>query len=400
MTLVQNLRLPLSGNKFSLIVLLTFFGSFSYGQATYQSPAMRATDKKAVEIALILPFHLEKIDTTILNNKDSYRGPALALDYYQGIKLAFDSLTRLGMSFKLNVFDSRDDSNQVKKIIQSAGFQDNKLIIGPVYPEQLIVASKYSKANKVYMVSPLSPSPVSSLQNPYLIMPSAPIDLHIQQMSQFIKMNSRAKRVYVLGTGNKAEAKLTIPFKKCMDSIGKVVYSFKIDPDNANFEAFELSLSDTSVNIILIPSTNAAFLTTVLSHLNNLQASRQFAIFCHPNFDEIPSLNMDMVQKLNIHITTDFLVDYLDPKTNEFLKAYRLAYSSDPSEAAIKGFSQGMYFGKLLAEKGDKFVQEMLKESVPALNTIYCFDEIKNSGFQNKKVFVLKYIDYELLEQR
>jgi hypothetical protein len=60
----------------------------------------------------------------------------LAVEYYQGFKLALDSLTAGNRNFKLQVFDTRDATAQAHNLALNTKVRTSALIVGPVYPEE------------------------------------------------------------------------------------------------------------------------------------------------------------------------------------------------------------------------------------------------------------------------
>jgi hypothetical protein len=56
------------------------------------------------------------------------------LKFYEGVLLAVDSLQRTGMRIVLNVFDTQQNPDSIRKYIYAASFLETDLIIGPVFP--------------------------------------------------------------------------------------------------------------------------------------------------------------------------------------------------------------------------------------------------------------------------
>ena len=97
-------------------------------------------DTTTTNIALIMPYYLLKNDTMFNNSKDSleiynsyYSKSEAALSFHVGVKLALDSLRKLGKKIVLHSFDSNKDSNIVKNLVYSNQLNDMDIIIGPMY---------------------------------------------------------------------------------------------------------------------------------------------------------------------------------------------------------------------------------------------------------------------------
>src|SRR5688500_8159574 len=149
MILAQNHLLPLSGNKYSLILFAGLFLSSCSPKVTNSSAKKTEpvkTEEKKVEkpvtrfsqanITLLIPFRLNEINLKTATKADVEKS-AMAIDFYQGFKIGVDSAAAMGLNFKLNVYDTRDNNTRVAGLIQNGGLSAANLIIGPVFPQGL-----------------------------------------------------------------------------------------------------------------------------------------------------------------------------------------------------------------------------------------------------------------------
>src|SRR6218665_717075 len=124
MILVRNRQQLLSGNK--LFCLLVFI-PFQLNQ-----------------------YNLKTVTKTQIGKAD------MALDFYQGLMLGIDSAANEGLSFKVNVFDSRDDNSQLAALSKREAVKASNLMIGPIFPDGIKYMTTFSEANKIPIVSPLA----------------------------------------------------------------------------------------------------------------------------------------------------------------------------------------------------------------------------------------------------
>ena len=123
------------------------------------------SDKK-FKIALLLPFYKNLNDTLIASFEDKEEAEQIvlgkskmALEFMQGIDLALDSVSRIGMKINVHVLDTRNDSAKVVEIIKSKVLDTMDLIIGPIYSRNMdLVSKKYGSDKNKILVSPLSKS--------------------------------------------------------------------------------------------------------------------------------------------------------------------------------------------------------------------------------------------------
>ena len=126
MILVPNRLRLLSGNNFvillSMLVLLSACSKKIIPPKSVEItwPVEKKEQKEIVpvkkitnhSIALLLPFELNSINLKTAGRKDIAKAN-LAIDFYQGFKLALDSLIINGHTFNLQVFDTQNQETRV-----------------------------------------------------------------------------------------------------------------------------------------------------------------------------------------------------------------------------------------------------------------------------------------------
>jgi ABC-type branched-subunit amino acid transport system substrate-binding protein len=348
--------------------------------------------KETYVISFMLPFQSDKVDLYSTEEK-KLEIADVALDYYNGAKLAIDSLKKNGYSFTVNVIDSQNDSASVVRATAQPSLKNSNLIIGPVYPAELAGIAKFSSVNKIWTVSPLSPSPLSLYGNPYFIMANNSLEQHAQRLAEFTRKDLKAKKVIIVWNNQKQEGRYGNEYKNVLDSLDKSIVMVDIKSVNSILQ----ELSKTSDNIIFIPSSDQAFVITAVKYLNTLDPIYTVTVLGHPRWFDFPNLDMGVLQKLNVHLTTSFYPDYADPSTIDFVRKYRNVYNTEPSEYAFKGFDHTFYFGGSLAKEGKNFYKKLDKQKLNS--TTFDFKQT-DYGFQNQYLNVVKFEDDQLREKK
>ncbi len=352
--------------------------------------------KRTISIALLLPFSLDDIDLSKSSSSKNLVKTNIAVDFYEGFKLALDSLTGNGQNFKLTVFDTRDEVNQAQKLASNPAIRNSDLIVGPVFP-----AGVQAFSSKIYslhkpVVSPLSAASPAGYNNENLITVTPPLEFHAMRAAGFIQENIHPKTVYILRSGFSEENKYILPFKRSMDSLSrKQTKIVDITISKGDFTALLPKLSKTSENIFVIPSTERSFLRVTLESLNQLSDTYPVQLFGHPNWSKATYLRPELLEKLHTYITSAYQVEYKSAEVTGFIKSFRKNYHTEPNEYAIKGFDTGLYFAKISAEQPANF--KML-QNMPfdALHNRFEFMQKKGYGWINTSVEVLQYNNFTL----
>jgi ABC-type branched-subunit amino acid transport system substrate-binding protein len=405
----QSHLLQLSGSKWLIYIgLALVVGACSpklqpVAQAPkpVEKPVVKAPEVKPVKVeprfslvSLILPFDLDYL-------KDGYSNTALkeaniAVEYYQGFKLALDSLTASGYNYRLQVYDSKSQPSQSHALAYNEKIRASDLIVGPVFPHNLKAFTDVLTSARKPILSPLASASPATFKNQNLITAITPLEYHVWAAAKYITTDISAKKVFVLRSGFSEENEYLTPFKKAIDSLGKKRIKInQLTVVRGNLKTIIPQLSLTEQNIFVIPASNQAFLTVTLRTLDSLSNKFPITVFGHPNWEGYTFLKADLLQRLNTHITSSQNTNYKDPNTITFISAYRWAYRTEPTEYAIKGFDEGLYFGKLLGENKDGF-KNLGQNEYTGLHNSFMFIKKPGLGWINTHVNVLKYSNFAL----
>lgn len=407
MILVPNHRRLLSGNKLLLLVFVVFLASCSKktGPVSTAPPTktpdkeqpVKETPKEVVShsVALLLPFHLDKISLETADLKN-IRKADLAIDFYQGFKLALDSLSEEGYNYKLQVFDSQESELHIVNLARASSVLSNDLIIGPIFPESIKTFSEFASLKNKLQVSPLAASDPAQFNNSNLVSLTNNIDQHGWKVADFINRNYKPGNVNVvlINTGSNEDEKFATPFKNFLNQLSSKSFVINERPNSIGLEEH---LSKTKVNLVVIASSSRDFVLPTIDRLYKVsRAGSKVEVFGHPNWVKAQFLNAEKMQWLNTRITTSYYVDYKSPKVKNFIARYLVEFGSDPSEFAFKGFDTGYYFGQLLARYGDQYANHLTDGVYEGLHNSFRFVQDEKLGFLNIELMILKYQGFEL----
>jgi ABC-type branched-subunit amino acid transport system substrate-binding protein len=412
MTSVRNRPLRLSGNKrllFICIVLLAAACSPKVlpvsAPVKAEQPVVKKEPEKAAEkpvvvptasIAMLLPFELDNLNPGAQYTATTLTHADLSLDYYQGFKLALDSLSGKGYNFKLQLFDTKDQTAESQSLGNNAAVRNSNLVVGPVFPDDMHAFADMLSGPPKLIVSPLSPASPSNIKNPNLVTVATPLEYHARAAAQYIDDHYKPKKIFILKSGFSDENNYIIPFKKYIDSLGKnrtKIIASVIQHGQLNSMIPQLSATDE--NIFVIAATDQTFLAVTLRSLDSLSKRYKVTLFGHPAWSKFSFLKTEQMQDMKTHITSTDRVDYKSPAVTDFIKIYRKTYHLDPTYYAMMGFDEGMYFGALLAE-GPDGIKNLDKTDFKGLLNKYHFVKKPGLGWINTHVNVYEYSNSEL----
>ncbi|NEU08140.1 amino acid ABC transporter substrate-binding protein [Flavihumibacter sp. R14] len=408
MILVPNHRPLLNGNKILLVLILAVLASCAKRTRPVVSLPPKETEKKEVpvkkeeakavvthSIALILPFHLDQINPRNADLK-TVRKADLAIDFYQGFKLALDSLSAEGNNYKLQVFDSQDNELQVVNLARARSVLNNDLIIGPIFPESIKTFGEFAELNNQLQVSPLAATDPEQFSNPKLVSLTNNIEQHGWKIADFINRNYKPASVNVLliNTRRNDEEKFAGPIRMFLKKMSNNGFTINERPNSIGLED---NLSVSKTNLVIIASSNRDFVLPTIDRLYKVsQGGTKIEVFGHPNWAKVQFLNAEKMQWLNTRISSSYFIDYKSASVKKFIARYSAAYGVEPTDYAFKAFDTGYYFGKLLSRYGDKYPLHLTDEEFSGLHNHLRFVKDEKSGYLNTELMILKYQGFEL----
>ena len=412
---------------------------------TVKKPAPEDTlpEKKVFDIALILPLYLNEITAEVDSGETDpgIKQSLLGVEFYNGVRLALDSLEKLGLQANMRVYDDRNDVSHIRSIVFDEGMKNVDLVIGPVYNNNLRAISGYALRDSFYLVSPLSPAADITTQNPYFIMVNPAIEVHAKKIFDHIVNRHKNDNIILFTRLGNVEDEYANIFRELLKQyhLETNKFTFQFTEINYQPEGTEgaVTISDRELrdhfdenanNIVIIPSFDKAFMHSISRRLYGLNEratsygtterlkeneQTKITIYGLPSWGNEEGLRIDYLSALNVHFTSAYWMppDFYSEENN-FYKAYVEKFNTEPSEYAVKGFDLMMYFGTLLNKHGQNFPQMMLQEKFKANHTSFNFGiravkEIptvsleqvqppKTDFIENKYVHLLKYDGYSI----
>jgi len=356
----------------------------------------KTVEARVNSIAMLLPFDLDNLNPGAQYNPSTLSSANLSLDYYQGFKLALDSLSGKGYNFKLQLFDTKDQTAEAQHLGYEAAIRSSNLVVGPVFPDDIQAFADILSGPPKPIISPLSPASPAKVKNANLVTVATPLEYHARGTAHFINDHYKTNKIFILRSGFSDENKYIAPFTKTIDSLTKNKTKI-ISPviQHGQLNGLIPQLSATEENIFVVPGTDQAFLMVTLRSLDSLAKRYPITLFGHPSWVKFTYLKPELLQDMKTHITATDRVDYKSPAITDFIKLYRRSYHLEPTHYAMMGFDEGMYFGTLLG-KNDDLISNLDKNDFTGLLNKYHFVKKPGLGWINTHVNILEYSNFEL----
>ncbi len=367
------------------------------------------TDFNTKRIAIMLPFRLNRVDFDSESDtkKSIQKDPYLdaSLDFHSGVLMAIDSLKKLGVSLKVDVYDTKYELSEVKRIINNNDFENIDAVIGPLTPSNFEeVASELRKYNTP-VISPIGTN-LKLYDNVFQSRPSD--DLLKKKIINFVRADTLAGNIIVISdTKNKA---ISDDIKREF-SRAKQILSRK---DKKGEDKYFVSKGDIQYalkpgkNIVFLETRDAGFVSNVTSILaaliqeENIHERKKAieVVLVTTNINsafEDDEVNNTHLSELQFHFAT-MSRSYNENDNNAFVKRYNRIYNVTPNNRVVKGFDLTMDVVLRLVSSENLYMSVNKAPLTEYVENKFAYKKKLFGGYYNNAVYLVKYDDLTIVE--
>ncbi len=391
--------------------------------------------KGSLNVAVLLPFYLKEnserteIDSSkLVKGKKTYKANKMQEDWiypgsidflemWEGILLASDTLSSMGLNINLHPYDIEKDTIEISKLILSGKLADMDLIIGPVYSHNLSIISAYARDLGIPVVSPVPLFNNSALiKNPTLFMASSSLEIAQKALAKKISEYYDHNIVFIHADTTGADEDV-MRFKNLIFT----ELSYKLPYEDIKFKEFKFysramfnsdsinrlshALSEQSKNIIIIASEEAPVISEIIDNVSGLSRKFNIKLFGYPVIRDLDRLDQKELFDMDLMVYSPNWIDYSKNNVIQFNSNFRRKFLTQPLEKsyAWQGFDIAYYFVSGLAMHGKSFIEHPEIHYPELLQSEYDFKrKDAGDGFENQKLFMIRYTkDYvvKLIEE-
>jgi LysM repeat protein len=407
-------------------------------------------------VALMLPLYLEEVDS--LYNQETADVSQISslpafrfIQFYEGFKVAIDSVRKKGMNLNLFVYDLDNTPEKVDKVLAASELSSMDLIVGPVFSKDFTNVARFAQTFGIPIVNPLSSRQEIIQNNPNVFKIKPGLDYQVDQLLNYVLENYPRENIVVVRNNkykyqsevsyirnylnSRRDLRIFIPNEKLkskLDQIekgdgdnmpmstilteNKVLNKDDIEKNlndstyfsnivkeviyvNDSTTGLEMNLSRVRENVVIALTDEKVFAQELLSKLNKLRLNHNITLFGIPEWESFDNLETKQLLNLNFHSFTSAFVDYNSPRTKKWINDFRDRYSTEPSlnRYAFQGFDIGWYFLNVLFLYGEDFEQCLSDYDNKLIHTEFDFEKTEGNGYENTHWILGKYQDYRFI---
>ncbi len=356
-------------------------------------------------LVVMLPFELHRIDPDSVSEAKrrikNRRSLNVSLDFHSGVLMALDSARQLGISTKLDVYDTRNQEFEVSRIIEDNDFSEVDVVIGPLMAKNFNRAASDLRRDNVPVVSPI----VDKIQlygNAFQTRPSD--DMLRSKMLDFVAKDTLVQKIVIVADSKhrKVSDQIKSRFSQAQQIFSRQDKKGENDGYFVVVEDFEDVLKPGK-NIVFLETKDDGFVSNVSSMLNSLiNAEEKIEIVLmttkmNPAFEGENIRNVHL-SNLNFHFPT-VQKNYDEDTKNTFVERYKKAHKGiSPSKYAVRGFDLTMDVLLRLSAKEDLFRASDYDMEAEYVENKFNYKKKLFGGYYNEASYIVKYENLRLVE--
>ena len=404
-----NPELKEGGLKSGMVLKIPLEASSSITTEAIKSSSLadKLNNFETKRVALLLPFRLQRIETDSIDEakrlieKDPYLG--LSLDFHTGVLMALDSAKQLGISTKLDVFDTKARISEVTSVINANDFSNYDAVIGPITADNFERAASMLKSGNIPIISPVT-KPKNLYSNVIQTIPSN--ELLRRKMINYVKADTLDKQIIIISDAKNKNVSAAL---KAEFPLAKQIFSRK---DKKGKEAYYIMKDDVASvlkegrNIVFLETANEGFISNVTSVLNayngksvNTKTETEIVLMTtnkNKAFDSKNVSNYDL-SHLKFHYPS-VNKSHDSELENSFIKQYRTRFFTEPNRYAIRGFDLTMDILMRLAIEEDLYKASDVEVATEYVENKFQYAKKMFGGYYNEAAYIIKYEDLKLIE--
>lgn len=306
------------------------------------------------------------------------------VEFYQGFLLGLDSVkTRYGRSVDLTLYNTERSAERVREIVGSDAFVDTRLIVGPVYEEELYPAIRFGEEYGVPVVSPLAHD--TRLRSDALFRMAPDPERKYAKVADLVGSDKRVTLIYAESTDREFEREIL----GLLGSREYERYTYKYVHPSAQRENSPADLTplleNGDDNVFVILADNEVDVDRILAALasadTNLTArgrtAPRYTVLGNARWNRYNNLDRTMFFKNRVVFVSTYHAKRDAEVVTAFDSAYLQAFGSLPSLYSYRGYDAAMIFCPAMYNDIEYDLED--RRYTP-LQTTYLFDRAEGDA--------------------
>ncbi len=360
-------------------------------------PITEVNKTEKLNFTLILPFDLP---SNFINSEAPEPDPEIkerslqALNFYEGTLIAADSLKGMNKLVKVTACDAPSDSLSLARLLNSLDREQAGTVIATLPGSLAPAAAAIAEKNGLRLLLTQANTPKFLNNNNNTALAYASTFTQCREMVSTMMEKHPASKVILIYRNAKREDELAEAFRSQIRESGKNHELADLNLSIKTMKQVPEYLSKSARNIVFVVSSDEAFVSPLLSLIEE-QAMYGVIVNGLPTWQNFESINFMSFKNIQVNIFDNNFIDYENPERLTLRKKFLDRYYTDPLPSGYNGFDLVFGIGSTTARERSS-LREMIQAAFAGNREWFDFKQYENGGMENRKISVLRYVDYKL----
>lgn len=360
--------------------------------------------KEKYKLAVFLPFHFDDLnsfnpDEAALAKQTFPAIPQIAIDFFEGFKLAADSIADNQCKFDFSLIDMDErDTGKAEKVVQNENLSGYDLLIGPLHTSNFRIISRHAKSKSIPVVAPFLQQNKVLFDNPYASKVTPGNFNLIEGLASFIADSFRNENVVVIRHNVGKDLPMIKAFRQAYsEKLRTMGVSPDTVPEVIGIAGAKLRYLPGKKNIYVVLTESEVFVSDFLTQLNVFADKKENITVCGlKRWLTFENLDFQYLNRFGFICASSFFVDFEQSHVREISLSYQRKFNSDPGDYYYLGYDLGLYYLSQLRNNGTGFYQQLdLLRGKGYVMDFNFFRPNAQTGFDNRSIRILQYKDYK-----
>jgi hypothetical protein len=302
-----------------------------------------AWSKGYFNVSTLLPFRLSEF------NSNKKRTNQFAYDYYLGMVMAKRKLKEEGIEINLWAYDIGTDAKILNSTIQDKTFQTSDLLVGPLYPATMEVATAYSERTGTYMLNPLSTDGSTLKKGAPIYLAHPSVGTQMKKAADFMRTVAPMGPVTIYYGNTSKDSSMAFSYLEELKRKGLKSGEFlKVRTDREWLEANMKATETNKPGHFAIFSSDTQLGSIIIDVLRSRKLTDMPLLATSTSFDgQRARINRYGIQMYLIE------TDYMN-REKESVRKFQAAYweltNTFPSVYSCQGYDHLLFFGRMMSQ--------------------------------------------------
>jgi hypothetical protein len=357
-------------------------------------PSLFAQTDEVKTVLYLLPFFGDEYGSYneygIKSSVDIDNEPVFSLvSFWEGAQMALDEYETSSHRINVIVRDITYNDDKLIRIMEDEQLMSQvDLIIGPFFAPQFEIAANYAKTYQIPIVNPFTSKREILANNDYVYKVQSSEE-SVAEMVKHKWIDHDGETEIFFWTERGADIPALQKSEKYFTQMD-IPYQFMIEGDRQSMKSKLVGYKRQLV-MAFLPSE-----TTIIAQMRNLGIENDFpnTVFIIPEeWLEIGALEVEYLNKLNVHFFSDYFVNPEDDRTLLFISDFIEKYNTPPDlkRFSFQGYDITKYFVELMLHDFD-----VSQVQYTPVTMKFNFVKTDEGGYENHGLFLLQLKDYKI----